>query len=65
MVALPGPIDIMLSTSFLAKSLLGATGQLVLRSWLMATGNAAVPLRGWGLLRSQQRPPSSSILTTS
>ena len=67
MVALPGPIDITLSTSFLAKSLLVATGtgQLVLRSWLMATGNAAVPLRGWGLLRSQQRPPSSSILTTS
>ncbi len=67
MVALPGPIDITLSTSFLANALLGATGtgQLVLRSWLMATGNAAVPLRGWGLLRSQQRPPSSSILTTS
>ena len=65
MDALPGPIDITLSTSFLANALLGATGQLVLRSWLMATGNAAVPLRGWGLLRSQQRPPSSSILTTS
>ena len=49
MVALPGPIDITLSTSFLAKSLLVATGtgQLVLRLWLSIFAYLCVDVWTW------------------